>query len=363
MRLSTNVIVIGAGPAGATAAKVLSKNGIDVVLLEKNLAFVKPCGGGISINAFDEFGIPENIIQKEVNVIRLVSPAGEKVDIDLKGSSLAIVGRGEFDRELRRQAEVCGANIIEGEFASISRNKQYTVEAAAGIDRYEITAEHIIAADGVNSRMRTALGIKPVRAFFTMSEKIQGMSADCCEFWFGASHAPLSYSWVFPWTQGISVGTGGYEQGRIQSLFERFRERKGIQTEGEKRVYRIPVWTGDLYNKSKILFAGDSAGQVLPFTYEGIYYAMKAGEFAARAIIENKVDNYKKMWRSKFQKRFMLMNVLRDYFLKDDASAERLVALHGRPEIREASLRLWTMKGGGKSNLMSYVRFFGKLAR
>jgi len=123
MRLSTNVIVIGAGPAGATAAKVLSKSGIDVILLERNLAFVKPCGGGLSINAFDEFGIPGNI----------------------------------------------------------------------------------------------------------------------------------------------------------------------IQTEGEKRVYRIPVW-----NKSKILFAGDSAGQVLPLTYEGIYYAMKAGEFAARAIIENKVDNYNK---------------------------------------------------------------------
>jgi geranylgeranyl reductase len=363
MRLSTNVLVIGAGPAGATAAKILSKNGKDVVLLEKNLAFVKPCGGGISINAFDEFGIPENIIQKEVRVIRLISPAGQKVDIDLKGSSLAIVGRGEFDRELRRQAEVCGANLIEGEFAGFSHNKQYKVDAISGMDRYEITAEYIIAADGVNSRMRTALGIKPVRAFFTMSEKIQGMSADCCEFWFGASHAPLSYSWVFPWNRGISVGTGGYEQGRIKSLFERFRERKGIQTEGEKSVYRIPVWTGDLYNKSKILFAGDSAGQVLPLTYEGIYYAMKSGEFAARAIIEDKVDNYKKMWRSSFQKRFMLMNALKDYFLKDDISAERLVALHGRPEIREASLRLWTMKGGGKSNLMSYIRFFGKLAR
>jgi len=196
-----------------------------------------------------------------------------------------------------------------------------------------------------------------------MSEKIQGMSADCCEFWFGASHAPLSYSWVFPWNRGISVGTGSYEQGRLKSLFERFRERKGIQTEGEKSVYRIPVWTGDLYNKSKILFAGDSAGQVLPLTYEGIYYAMKSGEFAARAIIENKVDNYKKMWRSRFQKRFMLMGALRDYFLKDDNSAERLVALHGRPEIREASLRLWAMKDGGKSNLMSYIRFFGKLTR
>ncbi len=363
MRLSTNVLVIGAGPAGATAAKVLSINGRDVVLLERNLAFVKPCGGGLSINAFDEFGIPGNIIQKEVKVIRLISPAGQKVDISLKGSNLAIIGRSEFDRELRRQAQGCGAKLIEAEFVNVSRNKRYKVEAISGMDRHEITAEHIIAADGVNSRMRTALGIKPVRAFFTMSEKIPGMSADCCEFWFGASHAPLSYSWVFPWTQGISVGTGGYEQGRIKSLFERFRERKGIQTEGEKSVYRIPVWTGDLYNKSKILFAGDSAGQVLPLTYEGIYYAMKSGEFAARAIIEDKVDNYKKMWRSRFQKRFMLMNALRDYFLKDDNSAERLVALHGRPEIREASLRLWIMKDGGKSNLMSYIRFLGKLTR
>lgn len=363
MRLSTNVLVIGAGPAGATAAKVLSINGRDVVLLERNLAFVKPCGGGLSINAFEEFGIPGNIIQKEVKVIRLISPAGQKVDISLKGSNLAIIGRSEFDRELRRQAQGCGAKLIEAEFVHVSRNKRYKVEAISGMDRHEITAEHIIAADGVNSRMRTALGIKPVRAFFTMSEKIPGMSADCCEFWFGASHAPLSYSWVFPWTQGISVGTGGYEQGRIKSLFERFRERKGIQTEGEKSVYRIPVWTGDLYNKSKILFAGDSAGQVLPLTYEGIYYAMKSGEFAARAIIEDKVDNYKKMWRSRFQKRFMLMNALRDYFLKDDNSAERLVALHGRPEIREASLRLWIMKDGGKSNLMSYIRFLGKLTR
>ncbi len=363
MRLSANVLVIGAGPAGATAAKVLSKNGREVVLLERNLAFVKPCGGGLSVNAFDELGIPGNIIQKEVSVIRLISPAGQKVDISLKGSNLAIIERGEFDRELRRQAQGCGTKLIEAEFINILRNKRYKVEAISGTGRYEITAEHIIASDGVNSRMRTALGIKPVRAFFTMSEKIQGMSADCCEFWFGASHAPMSYSWVFPRTRGILIGTGGCEQGKIKSLFERFRERKGIQTEGEKRVYRIPVWTGDLYNKSKILFAGDSAGQVLPLTYEGIYYAMKSGEFAARAIIEDKADNYKKMWRSRFQKRFMLMNALRDYFLKDDNSAERLVALHGRPEIREASLRLWSIKDDGKPNLMSYIRFFGKLMR
>ena len=142
---------------------------------------------------------------------------------------------------------------------------------------------------------------------------------------------------------------GAFEAGKINSLFERFRKRTGILSEGKKRIYRVPVWKGDLYNRGKILFAGDSAGQVLPLTYEGIYYAMKAGELAAMAIIEGNVNNYKKMWKDRFQKRFTLMDKLRNYFLKDDASAEKLVAYHRRPEIQEASLHLWLRKDGGKA--------------
>jgi geranylgeranyl diphosphate/geranylgeranyl-bacteriochlorophyllide a reductase len=363
MRFSTNILVIGAGPAGATAARVLSENGLDVILLEKNLSFIKPCGGGLSMSAFDEFGISRNLVQKEVLSIRLVSPTGERVEIDLRSSPLAVVNRGEFDRELRRRAEASGARIVEGEFVDISGRAQYAVEMSDGKERHEISAEHIIACDGINSRMRTAIGIKPARALFTISEKIAGPSPDHCEFWFGASHAPRSYSWIFPAAAGISVGTGSYDQKTIKPFFDCFKERTGIRTEGERRVYRIPVWSGDLYNKNKILFAGDSAGQVLPLTYEGIYYAMKAGDLAARAIIENRVGNYRKMWRSGFQKRFMLMNALRDYFLKDDASAGRLVALHRRPEIQAASLKLWIMKDNSKTSLASYIRLLGKLLR
>jgi len=363
MRLSTNVLVVGAGPAGSTAARVLSENGLDVILLEKNLAFIKPCGGGLSISAFDEFGIPRDLIQKEVNGVRLVSPAGERVEIDLRSSPLAVVNRREFDRELRRQAGASGARIVEGEFLDVSGSAQYAVEMTDGRERHEITAEHIVAADGVNSRMRTAIGIRPSRALFTISERIAGPSPDYCEFWFGATHASRSYSWIFPAADGISIGTGSHDRNTIKTFFDRFKKRTGIRMEGEKKVYRIPVWSGDLYNKNKILFAGDSAGQVLPLTYEGIYYAMRAGDFAARAIIENRVDNYKKMWRSGFQKRFMLMNALRDHFLKDDASAERLVALHRRPEIQEASLKLWIMKDNSKTGLASYIRLLGKLLR
>ena len=62
--LRTKVLIIGGGPAGSTAARFLAKEGIDTILLERNFSFVKPCGGGIPDAAFDELGIPRNIIKK-----------------------------------------------------------------------------------------------------------------------------------------------------------------------------------------------------------------------------------------------------------------------------------------------------------
>jgi len=358
MSLSVKVLIIGGGPAGATAAKVLARSGSDVILLERNLSHAKPCGGGLSLSAFDELGIPKTLIKKEVGSIRIISPNGEKVDIDLKGGNLAIVERQEFDNTLRKQAEAEGVNVIEGEFINLNGHKKYTVEANVLGSKTEIISEYVIAADGVNSKVRAVLGLKPVQSFYTESERINGLNSDLSEFWFGSSHAPYSYSWVFPAAEGISIGTGTFDSKKIKDLLEKFKTRKGISSAGRKSIYRIPAWKGDIYNIDKILFAGDSAGQVLPLTYEGLYYAMKAGEYAANAILSEKVHIYKKMWKAQFQKRFMLMDVLRNYFLKNNESAERLVALHRRPEIQEVSLRLWLRKDSRKESLTGYIKLF-----
>jgi geranylgeranyl reductase len=227
-------------------------------------------------------------------------------------------------------------------------------------ETHEIESEYIVAADGVNSKVRTALGIKPAQSFFTASERIKGIQANICEFWFGASHAHRSYSWVFPTSDGISIGTGSFEKGKVNDLLEVFRKRIGILPKGEKRFYRIPIWKGDLYNKDKVIFVGDAAGQVLPLTYEGIYYSMKAGEYASEAIIKGEKDLYKKLWKSRFQKRFQLMEKLGNYFLKDDDSTEKLVAIHRRPDIQEASLRLWISKDRSKEGLLYYIKLFRK---
>jgi geranylgeranyl reductase len=360
MNLRANVLVIGGGPAGATAARVLAGNGIDVVLLERNLSFIKPCGGGVPTSAFEEFHIPRTTIKKEVDHIKLISPRDKEIHIELKGGKIAIVTRGEFDSVLRHLAEEKGAQVLEGACIQIVHDKLYRTEALVGKERAHIVSEYIIAADGVNSRVRTILGIKPCQAVFTVSERINEPLTECCEFWFGSHHAPGFYSWVFPTACGSSLGTGTLEQGNTNLLLERFKKRRNIIQEGQKRVYRIPYWKGDIYNKGRILFAGDSAGHVLSFTFEGIYYAMKAGELAAQAIIENKAEKYKRMWKDRFQKKFAMMDKLKNFFFKDDASAEKMVALHSRQDVQEASMRLWLQKDSRGLSLKEYIKLFGK---
>ena len=90
---------------------------------------------------------------------------------------------------------------------------------------------------------------------------------------------------------------------------------------------------------------------------------MKSGELAAASIGEGKVRNYKKRWKERFAKRFMLMDRLANYFLKDDASVEKLIDLHGRQDVQEASLKLWLRKDSQRESLVSYMKFFGKLLR
>lgn len=227
MKLSAKVLVVGGGPAGAIGARTLAEWGVEVILVEKDLLFEKPCGGGVPLNAFNEIGISRELIKREVKNIRIISPSGQKVDITLKGGSLGIVARGEFDKVLRSEAEKKGVQIIEGEFRWITASHNgYKVGTMIKGNETEITAEYIVAADGVNSRVRAAVGIKPPKTLITFSEKIKEVSTECCEFWFGASHAQGSYSWVFPAEEGISVGTGSPDPGKVVALYQ-FLERSG----------------------------------------------------------------------------------------------------------------------------------------
>ncbi|MEW6109644.1 MAG: geranylgeranyl reductase family protein [Nitrospirota bacterium] len=363
MEIATEVLVVGGGPAGSTAAAFLADKGIETILLEKNPSNMKPCGGGIPSVAFEEFDIPEEQIIKEVDTIKLISPNDNAVAIKLDPQKICIVERMRFDSCLRGRAKALGAELLKGEFIRTEkRKKAYLSKIIKDGVEIEIKSGYLIAADGVNSKVRLSQGLKPPPSIFAVTERISDIKTEHCEFWLSSSHAQNFYSWVFPAADGISAGTGGPEPRKIKYLLETFKQRKRLNKyKGNTSIYRIPVWKGDLYNKGNIIFAGDSAGQVMPMSYEGIYYAMKSGEFAAEAIIKGDAARYRKIWKGSLYRKFLLMSELNSYFLKNDANAEKLVSLHKNPKLQEAAKTLWLMKDPNSESLQNYIKLLGKI--
>lgn len=355
---NAQVLVIGGGPAGATASRFLGREGIETILLEKDLFFKKPCGGGIPSTSFKELSIPESTIKRLVGKMRIVSPSGLALDITLRGGSIAIVDRLEFDSTLRFEAQKAGVKVLQGEFVRFTDiGKRITSEVAVNGEKAYIRSDFVIAADGVNSRARLALGLGSGSSFITLSERIEG-STDSCEFWLGSGHAPHLYSWVFPSPDGLSAGTGVIGNVNIKIAFQRFLMRRQLNSNNRIKGYKIPLWKGDMFNNGNIFFAGDAAGQVMPLSFEGIYYAMKSGEFTAEAIINRRPSDYKRLWKKSFYKRFFLMRLLWEYFLRDDMRAEKLVELLKRPDLQEASMRLWLIKDLSQKSLLSFIKHF-----
>jgi len=360
--LRTKVLVVGGGPAGSTVARFLSKQGIDTILIERDFSFVKPCGGAIPDAGLSDLGISEEVAKKNIKKIKIISPKSAAIDIELKGGFIAIVKRGEFDSLLREKAKANGARLIEAEFKGFDETgKQITAAVHINGKEERIKSDYLIAADGVNSRVRQAMGLNLPPAVYTLTGKIKNMAVDACEFWFSEAHASKSYSWVFPTVEGISAGTGSPDARELRGMLKEFGERRGLPADySPTRMYKVPLWSGELYNKDNILFVGDAAGQVMPLTYEGMYYAMKAGEFAAMAIMAEKPSDYKKLWRKRFNSRFVIMKKLCDYFLKNDRTAEKLISIYKREEIQAATMRLWLEKSSDGRSLISFVNFFRK---
>lgn len=381
LMLRTNALIIGGGPAGATAARFLAESGVETVLVERDPSYVKPCGGGVPSSALEELHIPPGVVKQHIKKIRIVSPTGEEVGIELAGGHLCITERGVFDTMLRSMARERGAALEEGEFVRFeqaARGMVSVIRRREDGGEVKIRSDYLIAADGITSRVAAALGCPRPPCLYTISAKLKpvplqggaGMNG-ACEFWFGEEHASRFYSWIFPSREHASIGTGSRNPKELSSLLDRFTRRRfntpfhnlAASLSGKTRAFRIPEWNGKLFNIGNVLFAGDAAGMVMPVTYEGIYYAMKSGEFAARAIIEGNPSAYKKLWKHRFHRRFLLMSKIRERLFRSDREIEKWVALHKNPEVQELAMRLWLQKKSGNATLAPYLGIFRSIFR
>lgn len=366
MKIKTEVLVVGGGPAGATVARYVAGGGREVCLLEGNLNHLKPCGGGMPDVLYREFSLEFPERHRRTSYVRIFSPSGRQMLIELEGGFLVTVDRREFDRMLREKARQEGALLIEGRFIAIRQRlpKGFIVEAVVDGEKVLFETRYLVGADGVNSSVRRALGLKQLKKAYTLSLKTPEMDTEECQFWFSQRHAPNFYSWVFPSPDGVSTGTGTLKPSIARDLFRRFLQRLNLEVSLHSlRGYYIPLWQEDEFYRDGVFFVGDAAGQVMPFTYEGIYYAMKSAEFVGEAILKDKPSLYRHLWKKRFYSRFKLMDRISRYFYRSDRRIETLFDIFQSPKVQRASMKLWLEKDTSKGALLGYINIFRRFLR
>ncbi len=298
-----DAMIVGGGPAGASAAFTLRQAGKRALVLEKErLPRYKTCGGAVSRRVLAQFPFSfESVIQANVRAISYAL-GDHFTTIRLDDPSLVMVMREEFDDYLLKHigAEVHASSRVTG-IEELSDRVRVTTS-----DGERLEGEYLIAADGANSTVARALGLRKHRVLAGAIEIEARVPADVLQQF---AHAPLlifgelrlGYLWIFPKADHLSVGIGALSPrpGELQAALDRVMVRYGIPLDGQPRHgHPLPIYRhGGQLGTSRTLLAGDAAGLVDPFTGEGIRFAIRSGRLAAQAIVRGQTDRYTGMIR------------------------------------------------------------------
>jgi len=290
-----DAIVVGLGPAGATAAFELSRRGFNVLAIEKSpLPRYKPCGGCISVKTEkildNDF---KSVVERTIYDICLSYRGGEEIHWRSQQPICYMAMRDRFDHYIARKAVESGARTLTERLMGI---KERDGKVAAVTDKGTHVAEMLIGADGAGSRVATYFGLMPNRLFASLMEgeiKVKESTLEnfAGEMRFDLGSVPYGYGWIFPKARHLSVGAGGFRKS-LKNTVPYYSEflSKCVPDINENYVARrcvLPVFNGESKISSKrCLLVGDAAALVDPFVGEGIYYAIRSAQIAAEVISE-----------------------------------------------------------------------------
>lgn len=296
-----DMAVIGAGPAGCSAAHALAQKGLKVVLLEKaSLPRYKTCGGGLVSRAYKL--LPERarqLVEREFASVSLnFQRAGLEFIATRPAPLVYMTMRAELDSLLAQDARGAGAELVESCPVRDLRVHEKFVEVCA--ERGKFRAKFVVAADGVHSATAKAGGWSELPHLAPALEwEIYLGKADferlgsCARFDFDFIEG--GYAWVFPKRKHLSLGilTMRRRTSDLRAKLEEYLRWIGIgQPERvERHGYLIPVKPRkEKLARGRTLLVGDAAGLVDPVTAEGISYAIRSGQLAAAALVEGDLD-------------------------------------------------------------------------
>lgn len=383
-----DVVVIGGGPAGSTAAERLSARGYSVLLLDRG-GRVKPCGGAIPPRLIKDFTIPDHLLVARAKMARMVSPAHNKVDIPIENGFVGMVNRQDFDEWLRERAAQKGAVRRVGSFERLTRDDDGVsvvhYQARARSTRGDSTparvrARAVIGADGARSEVarQSIPGAERTKYVFAYHEIVKtpaikpaGYEGSRCDVFYQGHLSPDFYGWIFPHGDTMSIGTGSADKGfSLRGAVSQLREAVGLQDSETLRregapipMKPLPCWD----NGRDVVLAGDAAGVVAPASGEGIYYAMVGGELASTAVDQLLQTGDVKALRSarkQFMKShgtvFWVLGIMQSFWYRSDKRRERFVKMCEDKDVQQLTFESYMNKRLVRKKPLAHVRIFFK---
>lgn len=380
-----DVVVVGGGPSGATAAHDLACAGRKVLMLDRAWR-TKPCGGAVPPQLLRDFSIPQSLLVARVNVARVISPKSKRVDIPVGDGFVGMVDRDTFDEWLRQRAAVAGAERRTGTFTQFSRDADgvATLTYTEGRSRHGATrtvkARFVIGADGALSPIARQCipGSHKAKHVFAYHEIVKSPTVDSEAFghdrvdvYYNAPLSPDFYAWVFPHGATTSIGTGTLQKGfGLKEAVTKLRVDTGmdkletIRKEGAPiPIKPLPRWD----NGKDVVIAGDAAGVVAPASGEGIFYAMTGGRLAADAVeqaLQTGKASALKQARRNFMRMhgpvFFVLDVMQSFWYTTDNRRERFVAICRDRDVQQLTFDGYMRKQLVRARPLSHVRIFFK---
>jgi geranylgeranyl reductase len=373
-----DAVVVGGGPAGATAAGELARRGWSVLLLDKG-GRIKPCGGAIPPRLIRDFAIPDNLLAARISSARMVAPSSRTVDMPIENGFVGMVDRATFDEWLRERAARAGAERRLGRFVGLTRDADGTavVQIRASDAEARVRARIVVGADGARSAVAAACIPRADRipCVFAYHEIVQapatGFDGTRCDVYYQGRLSPDFYGWVFPHGATVSVGCGTARKGfALRHAVASLRETAGLNAVATVRSEGAPIPLRPLRrwdNGRDVIVAGDAAGVVAPASGEGIYYAMEGGRLAAEAGAELLASGNPAALRSARQ-RFMrahgrvfwILRIMQRFWYSSDRLREHFVSLCRDRDVQRLTWDAYMNKRLARPDPVSHVRIFLK---